>query len=214
MQAAGLGITLTSASLMLFAELSWVAKDLRQSEDRIHRIGQKDPVLIQHLVYDGSLDASMSQRLIQRMEMADQALDSQNAEQETRMGLPEDHHVHAAQTAPPLTHEEHAAAHEALSILCGELQQMNPVDGKITRALFMADGRGDLRDTQAALVLQLAMKYLQGQAAAGVALGYFARVRQQSSPDSLPTLQSSNPEDGEGDSLPDSTTREPGAEEI
>ena len=40
----------------MFAELDWTPSSITQAEDRAHRIGQRNNVLIQHLVYDGSLD--------------------------------------------------------------------------------------------------------------------------------------------------------------
>lgn len=54
--AAGVGITLTAASVAVFAELSWVPADLLQAEDRIWRIGQTLPVLVQYLIVEGSVD--------------------------------------------------------------------------------------------------------------------------------------------------------------
>ena len=73
--AAGVGITLTAASHVVFAELSWVPGDVSQAEDRCHRIGQQDSVLIQHLVVDGSLDARMAEVLVQKQKVLDRALD-------------------------------------------------------------------------------------------------------------------------------------------
>jgi len=73
--AAGVGITLTAASHVIFAELDWVPGNVSQAEDRCHRIGQTDSVLVQHLVLEGSLDATMAQRIVDKQDVIDRALD-------------------------------------------------------------------------------------------------------------------------------------------
>lgn len=73
--AAGVGITLTAASHVIFAEQSWSPKDMLQAEDRAHRIGQKNCVLVESLVFDGSLDANMIKKLHKKMRVANAALD-------------------------------------------------------------------------------------------------------------------------------------------
>jgi SWI/SNF-related matrix-associated actin-dependent regulator 1 of chromatin subfamily A len=78
--AAGVGITLTAASTVIFAELDWVPGNLSQAEDRAHRIGQTDSVLVQHLVLDGSLDANMARTLVRKQEIISSALDADDAE--------------------------------------------------------------------------------------------------------------------------------------
>jgi len=72
---AGVGITLTSASHVVFAELDWVPGNISQAEDRCHRISQNNNVLIQHLVLEGSLDAKIAKTLVQKQEVIDKALD-------------------------------------------------------------------------------------------------------------------------------------------
>ena len=75
LRAAGLGLTLTAASNVVFCELDWTPAMMMQAEDRCHRIGQHDSVLAQHLVIDGSIDAKMSQILIAKQAVMDAALD-------------------------------------------------------------------------------------------------------------------------------------------
>jgi SWI/SNF-related matrix-associated actin-dependent regulator 1 of chromatin subfamily A len=74
--AAGVGLTLTAASHMIFAELDWVPGVVSQCEDRCHRIGQKDQVLIQHLVLDGSVDVKLAQAIVSKQDRCDAALDN------------------------------------------------------------------------------------------------------------------------------------------
>tara|TARA_R110000737_G_scaffold30665_2_gene49197 strand:- start:34 stop:1863 length:1830 start_codon:yes stop_codon:yes gene_type:complete len=74
--AAGVGITLTKASHVVFAELDWVPGNMSQAEDRCHRIGQQDSVLVQHLVVDGSIDARMAEALVGKQKVLDKALDN------------------------------------------------------------------------------------------------------------------------------------------
>jgi SWI/SNF-related matrix-associated actin-dependent regulator 1 of chromatin subfamily A len=74
--AAGVGITLAPASShCIFAELSWVPAEITQAEDRLHRVGTQDSVLVQHLVLAGSLDAIMVRRLIVKQAILTEVLD-------------------------------------------------------------------------------------------------------------------------------------------
>lgn len=74
-KAAGVGLTLTASSHVVFGELDWVPGNMCQAEDRTHRIGQANPVLVQMLVLEGSLDARKAQVLIEKMDIIDKALD-------------------------------------------------------------------------------------------------------------------------------------------
>lgn len=62
MKAAGVGLTLSASSHGLFVELDWVPATMTQAEDRCHRSGQKDSVLIQHMVVEGSIDVTWQMR--------------------------------------------------------------------------------------------------------------------------------------------------------
>ena len=79
-QAAGVGLTLTAASHVIFVELDWVPGNMSQCEDRAHRIGQKSSVLVQHLVLEGSLDSNMANKLIAKQKIIDESLDKDHPE--------------------------------------------------------------------------------------------------------------------------------------
>ncbi|NIG59862.1 SWI/SNF-related matrix-associated actin-dependent regulator of chromatin subfamily A-like protein 1 [Pontoporia blainvillei] len=54
--AANMGLTFSSADLVVFAELFWNPGVLMQAEDRVHRIGQSSSVGIHYLVARGTAD--------------------------------------------------------------------------------------------------------------------------------------------------------------
>ena len=58
--AAGAGITLTAASNLIFAEMSWTPGDNAQAAMRVHRIGQDRPVLIRTATLRGSIDEAVN----------------------------------------------------------------------------------------------------------------------------------------------------------
>lgn len=75
--AAGVGLTMTASSHVVFAELDWVPANLSQAEDRCHRIGQVESVLIQHLVLEGSLDAHIAETIVEKQRIIDRALNDE-----------------------------------------------------------------------------------------------------------------------------------------
>lgn len=54
--AAGTGITLTAAHTLVFAECSWTPGENDQVANRVHRIGQGEPVTVYHASVAGSVD--------------------------------------------------------------------------------------------------------------------------------------------------------------
>jgi len=75
-KAAGVGIGLFAASHVVFAELDWVPGNVTQCEDRCHRIGQQNMVMVDHLVFEGSIDARMARTLVEKQEVIADALDT------------------------------------------------------------------------------------------------------------------------------------------
>lgn len=70
-KAAGVGLTLTASSEVLFAELPWHAADLEQCEDRCHRIGQPNSVRSTALLGENTLDQWLYDLIMEKKQIAD-----------------------------------------------------------------------------------------------------------------------------------------------
>lgn len=170
-KAAGVGITLTAAAHVVFAELDWVPANLSQAEDRCHRIGQVDSVLVQHLVFQGSLDATMAQRVVEKQEVIDRALDKMPPVQEPLLPMGEAAGVsensrreHLAREAEQLTTQELELVHLGLRMLAGMCDGAVVLDGRGFNRLDTMVGHSLARQErltprQAALGRRLVLKY-------------------------------------------------------
>ncbi len=78
--AAGVGLTLTASSHVIFGELDWVPGNVTQAEDRCHRIGQRSNVFVEHLVVDGTIDARIAEVIVEKQGIIEKSLDGENAE--------------------------------------------------------------------------------------------------------------------------------------
>eukprot|EP00878_Enallax_costatus_P041862 GHUV01048771.1.p1 GENE.GHUV01048771.1~~GHUV01048771.1.p1 ORF type:complete len:180 (+),score=71.42 GHUV01048771.1:271-810(+) len=76
-KAAGVGLTLTRASTVVFAELAWTPSEVQQAEDRAHRIGQTNCVNVQLLLVKDSIDEIMWELLQNKLATTGQVLDGQ-----------------------------------------------------------------------------------------------------------------------------------------
>lgn len=74
MGAAGVGLTMTRAAIVFFAELSWTPAEILQAEDRLHRRGQLRAVLVRYFVIDGTIDAYMARLVDDKTAIAKMAL--------------------------------------------------------------------------------------------------------------------------------------------
>jgi SWI/SNF-related matrix-associated actin-dependent regulator 1 of chromatin subfamily A len=67
-KAAGVGITLTAATWVCFAEIDPTPGAMSQAADRAHRIGQTYNVLVSYFVFDKSIDARICKLLLKKEE--------------------------------------------------------------------------------------------------------------------------------------------------
>ncbi|XP_047977230.1 SWI/SNF-related matrix-associated actin-dependent regulator of chromatin subfamily A-like protein 1 isoform X2 [Salvia hispanica] len=74
-KAGGVGLTLTAASTVIFAELSWTPGDIIQAEDRAHRIGQVSSVNVQYLLANDTVDDIIWDVIQHKLENLGQMLD-------------------------------------------------------------------------------------------------------------------------------------------
>lgn len=137
-RAAGVGLTLTAASVVVFAELDWTPGAVTQAEDRVHRIGQDRSVLVQHIVIDGSIDAKIAKVLLEKQNVIDRALSAKSLEDVEETGhetqTPVQEQEKAEQTSgfprqtiksiseheyAAMTTERITAIHSALRLLAG-----------------------------------------------------------------------------------------------
>lgn len=75
--AAGVGLTLTAASHVVFVEFDWRPGIIEQAEDRCHRIGQIDSVTCSYLVIENSLDDVMLSSINNKRATLNETLDIQ-----------------------------------------------------------------------------------------------------------------------------------------
>ena len=66
LRAGNVGISLSAASYVVFAELDWSPSVHRQAEDRLHRIGQKNPVVCHYLIGRGTFDDVIGQTVVRK----------------------------------------------------------------------------------------------------------------------------------------------------
>ncbi len=74
-RAGNVGINLTRAKYVIFAELDWSPAVHRQAEDRLHRIGQKNTVFAYYLIGNGTLDDHVANILVDKSYEIDAIMD-------------------------------------------------------------------------------------------------------------------------------------------
>ena len=77
----GTGITLNAASYMIFLDTPWTHGVYEQSQDRIHRIGSKNPVFIYNLITKGTFDERVLEIVNDKALLSDYVIDDECAPQ-------------------------------------------------------------------------------------------------------------------------------------
>ena len=75
LRAGNVGINLSNARYVIFAELDWSPAIHRQAEDRLHRIGQKNTVFAYYLMGNGTLDDHVANVLVDKSYEIDAIMD-------------------------------------------------------------------------------------------------------------------------------------------
>jgi SNF2 family DNA or RNA helicase len=78
--AAGVGLNLQVASNVVLAELSWTAAEQTQAIDRVHRIGQDQPVTAWRILASQTIDARIAELIDSKAGLAARALDGSDDE--------------------------------------------------------------------------------------------------------------------------------------
>ena len=170
--AAGVGLTLTASSTVIFVELDWVPGNVSQAEDRCHRIGQHDNVVVYHLVLEESLDCRIAKTLVSKQEVIDKALDKVTEAAKFEPVIPGEQASTANVRREQITlesiglkPEEVLAIHEALRLLAGldsdhaAFQNDIGYNGCDTRIGHSLANRLELSPKQAALGKRIIKKY-------------------------------------------------------
>jgi len=79
-KAAGVGLTLTAASDVLFIEQGWTPSDMEQGADRCHRIGQKDSVTAWLMLTADTIDEDIAALIQAKRNIVDRAIDGSEDE--------------------------------------------------------------------------------------------------------------------------------------
>ncbi|MET0974097.1 MAG: DEAD/DEAH box helicase [Leifsonia sp.] len=78
--AAGVGVNLQAASNVVLAELSWTAAEQTQAIDRVHRIGQDEPVTAWRIIAAHTIDSKIAELIDAKQGLAARALDGSDQE--------------------------------------------------------------------------------------------------------------------------------------
>ncbi|XP_058804716.1 SWI/SNF-related matrix-associated actin-dependent regulator of chromatin subfamily A-like protein 1 [Phymastichus coffea] len=131
--AANAGITMTAARLVLFAELYWNPGILCQAEDRVHRIGQIDNVVIRYLLAQGTADDYLWPKIQKKIETLnevglDQNFDLKKAEISNQLVHNQQKMDNFIMSSPPNAMSTDAAQNSSLQTSSDSLKDLLDLD--------------------------------------------------------------------------------------
>ena len=97
--AAGVGLNLQVASNVVLAELSWTSAEQTQAIDRVHRIGQEQPVIAWRIIAAQTIDSRIAELIDSKAGLAARALDGDDSEIVDATSLQVDALVHLLKQA-------------------------------------------------------------------------------------------------------------------
>ena len=86
-QKCGTGITLNAASYMIFVDTPWTQGAFCQAQDRIHRIGTKNPVFIYNLITKDTIDERVNEIVNDKGAIADYIIDDETINEDALNSL-------------------------------------------------------------------------------------------------------------------------------
>ncbi|WP_374977618.1 DEAD/DEAH box helicase [Microbacterium trichothecenolyticum] len=78
--AAGVGVNMQASSNVVLAELSWTAAEQTQAIDRVHRIGQDEPVTAWRIIAAHTIDTKIAELIDSKQGLAARALDGEQVD--------------------------------------------------------------------------------------------------------------------------------------
>jgi SNF2 family DNA or RNA helicase len=78
-QAGGQGLTLTAASTAVFMDKLWTPAMNTQAQDRLHRIGQTEPVTIIELLAANTVEESIENLLFRKQRIFDNVIETEDS---------------------------------------------------------------------------------------------------------------------------------------
>ena len=82
-----MGLTLTSASDVLFLEQGWTPSDMEQAVDRCHRIGQQDSVTGWLMVTANTIDEDIAMLIDNKRTIVNRAIDGSDTDDDEGTSL-------------------------------------------------------------------------------------------------------------------------------